>query len=467
MTVVDPVWLYWAIGLAIGLPLLLISLTEWHHFLARRQSALARPVNLLRSYLVPLAALLVLLVEVARVPAHFDSVRVLATVLGFVVLLLVLSGLNATVFEGAPESSWRKRVPAIFRDVTRFLLIAIGLALILSYVWGVRVGGLFTALGVTSVVIGLMLQNSVGQIVSGLFMLFEQPFRIGDWLDTPTARGRIVEANWRAVHIQTGDGLQITPNSVLAATSFTNMSRPPGAHKLSISTTFSLADPPDLVRRVLVRVASALPQRKTDVVPTSTVTGSGEYEVSVALKSPADDGAAKATFLRWIWYAARREGLHLDDVSDDFSTPARVQVAMRDVVAPALRLSLTDQQSLISHARMVRYGADEIVQYAGEVPTAMTFLIKGSIRRTTMNDDGSVVPLSLLEEGSFLGLSSLTRQPSLAGAYALEEVTALEIDREHIEDLVLRTPLLLQELGRIIEDRRSESSSVGAVSTRR
>jgi len=467
MTVVDPVWLYWAIGLAIGLPLLLISLTEWHHFLARRQSALARPVNLLRSYLVPLAALLVLLVEVARVPAHFDSVRVLATVLGFVVLLLVLSGLNATVFEGAPESSWRKRVPAIFRDVTRFLLIAIGLALILSYVWGVRVGGLFTALGVTSVVIGLMLQNSVGQIVSGLFMLFEQPFRIGDWLDTPTARGRIVEANWRAVHIQTGDGLQITPNSVLAATSFTNMSRPPGAHKLSISTTFSLADPPDLVHLVLVRVASALPQRKTDVVPTSTVTGSGEYEVSVALKSPADDGAAKATFLRWIWYAARREGLHLDDVSDDFSTPARVQVAMRDVVAPALRLSLTDQQSLISHARMVRYGADEIVQYAGEVPTAMTFLIKGSIRRTTMNDDGSVVPLSLLEEGSFLGLSSLTRQPSLAGAYALEEVTALEIDREHIEDLVLRTPLLLQELGRIIEDRRSESSSVGAVSTRR
>jgi hypothetical protein len=46
-------------------------------------------------------------------------------------------------------------------------------------------------------------------------------------------------------------------------------------------------------------------------------------------------------------------------------------------------------------------------------------------------------------------------------------VTALEIEREHIEDLVLRTPLLLQELGRIIEDRRKESSSIGAVATRR
>ncbi len=467
MTVLDPVWAYWAIGLALGLPLLLIVFTEWFQFLTRRQSALARPVNLLRTYLVPLAALLVLLVKVAQVPAHFDSVRMLATVFGFVVLVLVLSGLNATVFEGAPEGSWRKRVPTIFRDVTRFLLIAIGLTIIFSYVWGVRVGGLFTALGVTSVVIGLMLQNSVGQIVSGLFMLFEQPFRIGDWLETPTARGRIVEANWRAVHIQTGHGLQITPNSVLAATSFTNMSRPPGTHKLSISTTFSLVDPPDRVRLLLVRVASALPQRRDDVLPTSSAGGSGEYQVSIALKSPADDGAAKATFLRWIWYAARREGLHLDDVGDDFSTPARVQMAMRDVVAPALRLSLTDQQSLIPHAKMVRYGTDEIVQYAGEVPTAMMFLIKGSIRRTTTNDDGSVTPLSLLEEGSFLGLSSLTRQPSAAGAYALEEVTALEIDREHIEDLVLRTPLLLQEFGRIIEDRRNESFAIGGVSTRR
>ncbi len=461
MKLIDSSWFYWAVGLIVALPVVLIGLSEWHQGLAHKRSYLAGPVNLLRSYLVPLAALLLLLLKVAQVPAHFISVRVLATVFGFVVLMLLLSGFNATLFEGAPEGSLRQRLPRIFLDVTRLLLIAVGLTLIFSYVWGVRVGGLFTALGVTSVVIGLMLQNSVGQIVSGLFMLFEQPFRIGDWLDTPGARGRIVEANWRAVHIHTGNGLQITPNSVLAATSFTNLSRPPGAHRLSITTMFSAADPPDQVRRLLVRVAGELPQRKTDVAPTSSAAGAGEYRVSIALRSPADDGAAQATFLRWIWYAARREGLHLDGADDDFSTPARVQQAMRTVVAPALRLSLTDQQSLVSHAKMVRYGTDEVVQYAGEVPTAVKFVINGSIRLTTITEDGSVIPLSVLEEGSFLGLTTLTRQPSLSGAFALEEVTALEIGREHIEDLVMRTPLLLQELGRIIEERRKETSRGG------
>ena len=95
--------------------------------------------------------------------------------------------------------------------------------------------------------------------------------------------------------------------------------------------------------------------------------------------------------------------------------------------------------------RIVRYGADEIVEYAGQVPAGMTFLVAGRVRLTATADDGSVVPISTLEEGSFLGLTALTRQPNLASAYALEEVTALEIDREHLEHLVMREPLLLQD----------------------
>jgi small-conductance mechanosensitive channel len=453
---VDTSWFYWAAGLAVGLPVVLISLTEWHQSLLRKHSYLAGPVNLLRSYLVPLGALLLLLTEVAQVPSGLTSVRVLATVFGFIVLLMLLSGLNATLFKGAPQGSWRQRVPTIFLDVSRFLLIGVGLTLIFSFVWGVRVGGLFTALGVTSVVIGLMLQNSVGQIVSGLFMLFEQPFRIGDWLDTPAARGRIVEANWRAVHIETGRGLQITPNSVLAGTSFTNLSRPPGGHHLAVTVKFSLADPPDQVCALLSRTAAALPQRKSNALPQAVGAGDGEYRVTVGLKSPADDAAAQATLLRWVWYAARRERLHLDGLADDFSTSERVEKALRTVVAPALRLSHTDQQELAAHARVIRYGADEVVEHAGWVPAKMTFLIAGSVRLTTLTGDGSIISVGTLEEGSFLGLTALTRQPNFADAYAMEEVTGLEVERDHLVHLAMRKPILLQDFGRAIDERRDK-----------
>ncbi|MGO9927526.1 MAG: hypothetical protein ACLPLP_15755, partial [Mycobacterium sp.] len=59
-----------------------------------------------------------------------------------------------------------------------------------------------------------------------------------------------------------------------------------------------------------------------------------------------------------------------------------------------------------------------------------------------------------------LGLTALTRQPNLSSAYALEEVTALEIDRDHLEHLVMDEPLLLQSFGHILEQRRSKVRQV-------
>ncbi|MDD4868667.1 MAG: mechanosensitive ion channel, partial [Mycobacterium sp.] len=289
-------WFYWAVGVAAGLPVGLIILTELHRSLLRTNSHLARQVGLLRNYLLPLSALLLLLVKASQVPAGAAMVRILMTAFGFLVLVLLLSGLNAAVFQGAPEDSWRKRLPTIFLDVARFALIGVGLSMILSYVWGVRVGGLFTALGVTSVVIGLMLQNSVGQIASGLFMLFEQPFRLDDWLDMPTAQGRVVEVNWRAVHIDTGSGLRIIPNSMLAGTSFTNLSRPPGMHNCVITTKFAVADSPDQVCALLTRLAGALPHLRSGVMPPTVALGGPEYRTTVGLTSPADAGTARAIF---------------------------------------------------------------------------------------------------------------------------------------------------------------------------
>lgn len=124
---------------------------------------------------------------------------------------------------------------------------------------------------------------------------------------------------------------------------------------------------------------------------------------------------------------------------------------------PELRLSSSDQQSLARYARLVRYGTDEIVQHAGVVPMGITFVIAGSVRLTVTTDDGSVVAIATLKKGTFLGLTALTRQPDPAGAVALEEVTALQIGREHLEQVVMNKPMLLQELGRVIDERQRKA----------
>jgi len=452
-SIFDSEWFYWAIAVAIGFPVCLVLLTELHNALLRRNNALARPVHLVRNYILPLGALLILLVQAIQINGEATPVRVVATVFGFVVLVLLLSGLNATMFQGAPEGSWRKRIPSIFLDVARFAVIAVGVGIMLAYIWGANVGGLFTALGVSSIVLGLALQNSVGQIISGLLLLFEQPFQLGDWIDAPTARGRVVEVNWRATHIDTGTGMMIMPNSALAAASFKNFSRPAGTHALSVTTTFSVDDPPDDVIAMLNRVAAMLPQLRPGATPSSVRSGAMEYSTGVPVRSPADDFAAKSQFMRWVWYASRRAGLHLDEAEDEFATTERVQTSLR-IIAPTLRLSPEDQEDLVTRVRLTRYGADEYLQYSGQVPKRMTFIVNGRVRLAVTDDTGGIVPVRTLESGDFLGQTALTLEPVTAAAYALEEVTVLRFDRDVIEDLVSKKPVLLQDFGRAIEERR-------------
>ena len=452
-TVLDTSWFFWAVGIAVGFPLALVVLTELHNALLRRRSALARPVYLLRNYILPLGVLLLLLVKATQVSAEATPVRIVSTVFGFVVLVLLLSGLNATLFQGAPEGSWRKRIPSIFLDVARFAIIAIGVGLMFSFIWGADVGRLFTALGVTSIVLGLALQNSVGQIISGLLVLFEQPFQLGDWIETTTARGRVVEVNWRATHIDTGSGLLIMPNSVLAAASFTNYSRPAGTHNLSVPTVFSVDDPPDDVIAMLNRVAAMLPQLRAEAAPSSVRTGALQYSTGIPVRTPADDFAAKTLFLRWVWYASRRAELHLDEAEDEFATPERLEASLR-IIAPTLRLTADEHQALLPRVKLIRYGTDEYLQFAGQVPKRMMFLVNGRARVVASGDDGAIIPVRTLEEGDFLGQTALTREAVTASAYALEEVTVLQIDRVYIEELVERKPLLLQDIGRAIEERR-------------
>ncbi|MDY6995763.1 MAG: mechanosensitive ion channel family protein [Actinomycetota bacterium] len=454
-------WFWWAVAIAVALPVSLVVLTEVHNALLRRNSFLAKPVSLVRNYILPLGALLLLLLKATEIRADATPVRVVATVLGFVVLVLLLSGLNATVFQSAPEGSWRKRVPSIFLDVARFILITVGVALIFAFIWGANVGGLFTALGIGSIVLGLTLQNSVGQVISGLLVLFEQPFETGDWVATRWIDGgRVVEVNWRATHLDSGNGIYVLPNSLLATEWFINLSLPRDEHSIDIVTKFSAADPPDVVCRTLTGVARQLPGLRPDAELVARANGAGEYTTTIPLHSPAEDADARATFLRWIWYAARRAELQLDDVTDEFPPSLIAEEALR-VVGRSLHLGRTDQEVLREHLRVVRYGAGETVQERGTVPERMMFVISGQVRLEVTSDEGAV-GIRTLERGEFLGQTALTREAVKADARAVEELTVAWIDRESIESLVLRRPLLMQEIGRVIEERRASLRRLAA-----
>lgn len=447
-------WFVWAVVVAVAVPVLLVVLTEIIGALSQRGHAAVKPLRLLRNWVVPVGALLALLAMASQSEADHVWPRVVATVFGFLVILLLLSALNVALFSQAREGSWRERVPSIFVEIARMVLVVVGLGFLFQWVWGADVGGLVAALGVTSIVIGLALQNAVGGVISGLLLLFEQPFKIGDWLDIGGGtQGRVVQVNWRAVHIETGSGIQIVPNSTLSGASFTNKSLPVGAYHASVQVTFSTDDPPHDVMRLLTDVAAALPLRAAGESATAEYTGKGGYAVQLPVVSAAVAPQTLSLYLSWLWYAARREGLALDgDATDPIAEPAQLDRAL-DVVGPTLHLGTDERQLVAESARLERYGAGETVQHAGQVPDTIRFVIDGRIRLSVPAADG-LLDIAAVEPGDYVGQAAITREPTPTSAVARTVTTVLAVPVETIDRLVHSRPLLAREIGNSLEMKR-------------
>ncbi|MEL7224611.1 MAG: mechanosensitive ion channel domain-containing protein, partial [Cyanobacteria bacterium J06576_12] len=210
-------WLPWGLGLMVVFPLLMVILAELVLKLEQRQHPMMRVVKELRNWVFPLAALFFLLTKVLQLEKGQLPIQIIETLAWVSLIVAALSFVNVLLFTGAKPGTWQSDMPKLFRDLVRTLLIAVGFAIVLSAVFGVDLGGAFAALGVGGIVLGFALQDTLGNLFSGVALLFERPFDIGDWLEVNGQIGKVIEVNWRSVHIMTRNMEQlVVPNSSLA-----------------------------------------------------------------------------------------------------------------------------------------------------------------------------------------------------------------------------------------------------------
>jgi small-conductance mechanosensitive channel len=450
-------WFWPAASVIIGLPIVLLVLGELHTALVRRDSPGARIVLLIRNVLAPLGAIIILFTQIPQEAgnANFTWPKVAATAFGFVLILVLLNGLNLAIFVTAKQGTWRNRIPSIFVDIARVVLIVVCLAVLFGWIWNADVGGLFTALGVGSLVIGLALQNAVGSVLSGLFLLFEQPFEIGDYIVTPDGKGRVVAVNWRATHIDTANGILIIPNSTLSGASFKNLTKATGPWETSTAVRFATDDPPQTVIDVLVEVATGLPERHPDESVSAIPIGKSWYEVSIPLTSPGKSYGTLGLFHTRLWYAARRAGLHLDrDLTDNFATPERTREVLLKL-APRFYLVPDDLPTLLEQGvRLERFGEGEVVQRAGTVPDGIRVIVSGTVELSVPGTQGSRVPVTQLQRDDVLGLTALTRQAVASELVALADLAVLFVPAPVIDALVKARPALARDIGQAIDARQ-------------
>ena len=77
------------------------------------------------------------------------------------------------------------------------------------------------------------MQDSLGNIISGIALQAGKPFSHGDWLQIDSQSGMVIEVNWRATRLQTNDDVVIEiPHRQMASQTIVNLDRPIRRHAI-------------------------------------------------------------------------------------------------------------------------------------------------------------------------------------------------------------------------------------------
>ncbi|MDA4844714.1 mechanosensitive ion channel domain-containing protein [Hoeflea poritis] len=181
---------------------------------------------------------------------------------------------------------------------------------------GLNLSNLALVAGALSLGIGFGLQNIVNNFVSGLILLAERPFKVGDWVVTGSTQGFVRHISVRATEIETFDRQSvIVPNSEFINTPVGNWTHRNHLGRVQIAVGVSYDSDPRRVIEILEEIAPTNDIVLRNPAPFVVFTGFGASSLDFELRVYLSDvlsGLSVATDLRTkIFERFREEGIEI------------------------------------------------------------------------------------------------------------------------------------------------------------
>jgi small-conductance mechanosensitive channel/CRP-like cAMP-binding protein len=361
----------------------------------------------------------------------------------------------------------RRELPRILRDLVHAVAYLITAAIVLTRS-EVDVTKVFTASVLTTAVIGLALQETLGNIMAGLALQLERDLEVGDWVKIDDkVTGRIREVRWRATTVVTKNGdLVLIPNGVIARSLITNFSRPTTAHRQLITIRVHFRHPPGKVRDAVLEAVRAQPFVRADPPPDCILQDFKDDASTYAVRYWLDDfrrGDSLDSAVRSaIWYALHRAGMEIpfpsmninvtemnedrEQRKQDEEYSRRVDALSRVDVFRALDGEKIDR--LARRMRMIIYGPGEVVLRQGDPGDSLYVVRSGSVA-VQLGAQGARRDVATLSAGQFFGeMSLMTGESRSATVVAKSDCECYIVDKEAFQEILDERP----ELAGIISD---------------
>jgi small-conductance mechanosensitive channel/CRP-like cAMP-binding protein len=430
------------------------------------RARLHAPIGLLIGSLLAWAALHFVVPGLAR----HDT----ATVVPALLALLAFGRLaSVALFDWMLSRRLRRDAPRILRDICEGLIGVVAL-LVLLRAAGVEALPLLTTSALFTAILGLSLQDTLGNLLAGLVLQAQRPFDLGEWIQIDREGmqlGRVIELNWRATKVLTGEDQELNvPNSVLARSAILNLSRPSQHSRRSVDVTVPYEFPPERVRALLVRALLAVPgavaESPAQVIAHGFVEQGIRYRVLFLAQDFAQGSRVDAAVRERIWYALQRAGIPFArspgvsfGVGQVGVEALNLETRARSIRRVAFLRDLPDSavHTLATDARTELYAPGEFVVRQGESGEELYLCVSGELHVLYTPEAGAPREMARIREGGLFGeFAHITGEARAASVQAVSACEVVVIGKTAFSAVLSANPDLAESISQRLAEQRAQ-----------
>lgn len=389
--------------------------------------------------------------------------------------VLAVRLLDSFFFDILARRRAKVTAPAMLRDIIALGLYAAFLGWAFAAIFHRSLPAILTTTTVVAAVIGLALQDTLGNLFSGISLHMEGTFEVGDVLRTGNHNGVVESTTWRSTRLRTpNNNIVVVPNSVLSRESLEVFQhRSLAARMVTVGVTYDAR--PARVIPILEAAARNVEGVSAEVACIARIAGFAEsavtYEVKYWTHSYALRDAIDAEIRKAIWYALRRNSIAIPypirTVHDHTPSPPDLPLEdgeilgrLRDidVLAP---LEDSELAAIESGTDLRLFGRGETIIRTGQEGQSMFVVHRGEV--SVRLPERGYEEVARLGAGAVFGeMALLTGESRNADVVAATDVAVLEIGKAALQPVILQNPELAAAISKTMVERRDSLASARA-----
>jgi len=376
------------------------------------------------------------------------------------------------VFKTALRGSGQAEIATLLRTVISVIVYIVAFFIIFqSQFPTVQLAPLFTGSTIIGIVVGLALQDTLGNLFAGIALQADQPFQVGDVVQLASGSTGVIEGvSWRGVRIRTFQNkLLVMSNAVLGKESIEVAPKDNLNARIVFFNTLYTNSPAKTIQvvREAVRHVENVSAKIRPVVRIRDLAPDGlDWEVKYWAEDYTRFNETDALIRQRIWYLFNREKI-------DFAYPTRTVVIQNAPEAPTVdeylditseRLSRIQIFAPLSEEELARlarasktrvFAPGESIVRRGQEGNSMFVITRGTVE-VQIADGEEIRTINTLKENDYFGeMSLLTGEPRTATVTAAEETEVLQISKSALKPIFETNPDLVKAVCEMIEERKA------------